>query len=72
MASREENMFVWEGSQVQLRCIVQNTGMENLGKVVWFRNGEQIQKFDPYARNVAFQVIFFYNFSLDSYFSFND
>jgi hypothetical protein len=57
MASKEENMFIWEGSQVQLRCILQNTVMDNLGKLIWYKNGEQIDKLDPLTRlNVAFQV----------------
>jgi len=53
-------MFVWEGSQVQLRCIVQNTVMDNLGKLVWYKNGEQVDRLDPVTRlNVAFQVSLF-------------
>ena len=58
MGTREENMFVWEGSQVQLRCIVQNTIPENLGKLSWYKNGVHMDKMDPFSRNVVFQVSF--------------
>jgi hypothetical protein len=56
MGTKDDNMFVWEGSQVQLRCIVQNTLAENLGKLIWYKNGVQIDKLDPFSRNVVFQV----------------
>jgi len=51
----EENMFVWDGSQVQLRCIVQDTLPENLGKMMWFRNGQILNRHDPKS-TVIFQV----------------
>ncbi|ODN04307.1 Lachesin [Orchesella cincta] len=46
MDTTEENMFVWEGSQVQLRCVVMNTLADNVGKVIWLRNGKILNKFD--------------------------
>ena len=56
MGTREENMFVWEGSQVQIRCLVQNTVLDNLGKMIWYKNGEHIDKTDPFIRNIVFQL----------------
>lgn len=56
MDTSEENMFVWEGSQVQLRCIVNNTLIsDNLGKIAWFKDGRMINKHDPRKR-IVFQV----------------
>lgn len=51
-------MFVWEGSQVQLRCVVINTLADNVGKVVWLRNGKFLNKFDltTSSTTLSFQV----------------
>lgn len=62
MDTTEENMFVWEGSQVQLRCVVMNTLADNVGKVIWLRNGKILNKFDltTSSTTLSFQVHFSY------------
>lgn len=57
MDTTEENMFVWEGSQVQLRCVVMNTLADNVGKVFWLRNGKILNKYDlTTSTTLSFQV----------------